>query len=65
MQLSDIFEDTNPIMDALDETLFQEHLRKLSELPDYKKKEVEKIIRNSEFGLYDMIKIFGEDEILI
>ena len=57
MGLDDIFEDSDPIQEAIDELLFQEHLKKLSELPDWKKKEVEKELKFQETGVLDLGEI--------
>ena len=61
MQLSDILEDTDPVLEALDEMLFQKHLRKLSRLPDWKKREAEETIKKQDFTFYDLMEIWNEN----
>jgi len=59
MQLSDIERDTNAIQEASDETKFQEHLKKISRLPKWKKKELLEMIEKADFGFEDIARIFG------
>lgn len=62
MQLADVFEDSDAVLDALREMLFQEYLKKLSKLPDWKKEEVEKAIIAKDLTFQDLVRIFDCDE---
>ena len=59
MQLSDILKDTDAIHDAISEMKFQAYLKKISELPDWKKGEIEKEVNKRDFTWGDLARIFG------
>ena len=61
MQLSDVFGETNPIREVFDEITFQCYLKWLSELPPWKKAEVNKQIYKQDYSTYDLIKVFLEE----
>lgn len=63
-QLFDVLKDTDATEEAIEEIELQKYLKKLSELPDWKKKKMEEKIRSKDFTLEDLIRIFdGEDKI--
>ena len=50
MQVSDVLENTDVISEIANEFRFKKHLKKLSNLPDWKKKEIEQYIYDREFA---------------
>jgi hypothetical protein len=60
MQLSDVFEPTDPVEEAAAEMRFQQRLKKLSRIPEWKKAERLQELSGEEFGFQDLIRIFGE-----
>ena len=50
MQLSDIFKNTSAVAEVVSNLCFQEYLKRLSSLPDWKKKEIEQRIYDREFA---------------
>ena len=48
--------------EVIDDMKFEEHLKKLSELPDWKKAELWKKVKDEEFGLGDLTRIFDVHE---
>jgi len=59
MQLSDVLKDTDAVKEAIVETDFNYYLKILSELPDWKKKEIEETVYEVDFTIADLIKVFG------
>jgi len=59
MQLSDVLKDTDAVKEAIVETDFNYYLKILSELPDWKKKEIEETVYEADFTIADLIKVFG------
>ena len=62
MQLSDILKDTSPINEAADEVRFDFYLRRLSELPDWKKREIERMRGEDGLSILEVMEIFNLDE---
>jgi len=63
MQLSDVLKDTDATEEAYSEMRFQEYLARLSALPVWKKKELEREMKKMELTHADVMRIIngGDD----
>ena len=62
MQLSDVLKDTNSTTEVINKMRFNEHLERLSKLPDWKKREFEKQVYGKELTLTEVRDIIGTIE---